>query len=248
LERLEQEDIMTGILRLESVEQRFGGLHALKKVTFEVLQGEILGIIGPNGAGKSTLFNAIVGVVPPISGHVWFRDEDMVGLPIHEIVSRGVAKTSQTVQIFSEMSVLDNVSVAALKHHKRIEDARNAAMDELKFWGLDHYSETLAQDITLAQRSTLELARAMVLNPSVLLVDEVMAGLNEIEVNQMLDRMMLANKTRGVTLVVIEHNMRALMKISDRILALDYGQVIGLDRPEVVSKNQRVVDAYLGVE
>lgn len=239
---------MSGILRLESVEQRFGGLHALKQVTFEVLEGEILGIIGPNGAGKSTLFNAIVGVVPPISGHVWFQGEDIVGRPVHEVVSKGVAKTSQTVQIFSEMSVLDNVSVAALKHHRRIEEARNAAMEELKFWGLDHHSETLAQDITLAQRSTLELARAMVLNPSVLLVDEVMAGLNEIEVNQMLDRMMLANKTRGVTLVVIEHNMRALMKISDRILALDYGQVIGLDRPEIVSKNQRVVDAYLGVE
>lgn len=239
---------MTGILRLESVEQRFGGLHALKDVSFEVIEGEILGIIGPNGAGKSTLFNAIVGVVPPVSGHVWFRDQDLVGIPVHETVAIGVAKTSQTVQVFSEMSVIDNVAVAALRQHRQIEDARAAALTELEFWGLAHHGYASAQDLTLAQRSTLELARAMVLQPTVLLIDEVMAGLNEIEVNQMLDRMELANETRGVTLVVIEHNMRALMRISHRILALDYGQVIGLDVPEVVSKNQRVIDAYLGVE
>lgn len=239
---------MSAILRLDSVEQRFGGLHALKNVSFDVLEGEILGIIGPNGAGKSTLFNAIVGVVPPVSGRVWFRDQDLVGRPIHEVVSTGVAKTSQTVQIFSEMSVVDNVAVAALQAHRHIHEARDAALVELEFWGLAHHAEALAQDLTLAQRSTLELARAMVLNPSVLLIDEVMAGLNEIEVNQMLERMELANETRGVTLVVIEHNMRALMKISHRIVALDYGEVIGLDRPDVVSRNKRVVDAYLGVD
>lgn len=239
---------MSGILRLENVDQRFGGLHALKDVSFEVREGEILGIIGPNGAGKSTLFNAIVGVVPPVSGHVWFRDQDLVGLPVHQVVTAGVAKTSQTVQIFSEMTVMDNVAVAALLQHKHIEEARSAAAEELEFWGLGKYQNTVAQDLTLAQRSTLELARAMVLNPIVLLIDEVMAGLNEIEVNQMLDRMELANETRGVTLVIIEHNMQALMRVSHRILALDYGEVIGLDAPEVVSKNKRVVDAYLGVE
>jgi branched-chain amino acid transport system ATP-binding protein len=239
---------MSGILRLEAVQQRFGGLQALKNVSFEVIEGEILGIIGPNGAGKSTLFNAIVGVVPPLSGHVWFGDRDLVGMPVHEIVATGVAKTSQTVQVFSEMSVLDNVAVAALRRHRHIEAARRAALEELEFWGLEHHRYTFAQDLTLAQRSTLELARAMVLQPKVLLIDEVMAGLNEIEVNQMLDRMELANETRDVTLVVIEHNMRALMRISHRILALDYGEVIGLDAPEVVSKNQRVVEAYLGVE
>lgn len=239
---------MTSILRLEAVEQRFGGLQALRNVSFDVEEGEILGVIGPNGAGKSTLFNAIVGVVPPVSGHVWFRDHDLVGQKVHQVVSRGVAKTSQTVQVFGEMTVLDNVAVAALIKHHTLKAAREAARAELRFWGLGAHLDTLAQNITLAQRSTLELARAMTLQPAVLLVDEVMAGLNEVEVDQMLNRLASVNAERGITLVVIEHNMRALMKISHRIVALDYGQVIALDRPEVVSTDRRVVEAYLGVQ
>jgi len=238
---------MTAILRLESVDQRFGGLHALKNVSFEVEEGEILGVIGPNGAGKSTLFDAIVGVVPPVSGHVWFRGEDLIGQKVHHVVSRGVAKTSQTVQVFTEMTVLDNVAVASLGKHKRLHDARDAARHELEFWGLAAHANTQAQDITLAQRSTLELARAVTLEPAVLLIDEVMAGLNEVEVDTMLNRLTSANAERNITLLVIEHNMRALMKISHRILALDYGEVIALDRPETVSTDPRVVEAYLGV-
>lgn len=237
---------MSAVLRLEEVQQRFGGLHALKGVTFEVAEGEILGVIGPNGAGKSTLFNAIVGVVPPISGHVWFGDRDLVGMPVHRVVATGVAKTSQTVQVFSEMTVLDNVAVAALTAGGTLAEARAAAYEVLGAWGLAHRAEALAQDLTLAQRATLELARTLVLRPKVLLVDEVMAGLNEVEVDAMLDRFVLANSA-GLTLVVIEHNMRALMRISHRIVALDYGEVIALDTPERVSTDRRVVEAYLGV-
>ena len=239
---------MSSILRIAGLSQRFGGLHALKDVTFDLIENEILGIIGPNGAGKSTLFNAIVGVVPPVAGEVWFRDENLIGLPVHEVMAKGVAKTSQSVQVFGEMTVLDNVAVAALLRHDSMKAARAAAAEELDFWGLGAFAGTLAQDITLAQRSTLELARAMMLHPAVLLVDEVMAGLNEVEVDQMLDRMISVNAQRAVTLVVIEHNMRALMKVSHRILALDYGAVIALDLPAAVSKNQRVIEAYLGVE
>lgn len=239
---------MSSILRIDRLVQRFGGVHALEDVTFDVVEGEILGIIGPNGAGKSSLFNAMVGVVPPVSGHVWFRGGDLVGRPTHEVVAGGVAKTSQSVQVFGEMTVLDNVAVAALLAHDSLKSARAAAREELEFWGLGAFAGIVAQDITLAQRSTLELARAMMLRPSVLLVDEVMAGLNEAEVDQMLGRLISVNAAREVTLMVIEHNMRALMKISHRILALDYGAVIALDLPGSVSKNQRVIDAYLGVD
>lgn len=238
---------MSAVLRLEGIEQRFGGLHALKGVTFDVEEGEILGVIGPNGAGKSTLFNAIVGVVPPVSGHVWFEGHDLVGVPVHKVVASGVAKTSQTVQVFSEMTVLDNVAVAALTRHDSLSEARDAAYEVLRAWGLGGRPDVRAQDLTLAQRATLELARALVLRPKVLLVDEVMAGLNEVEVDQMLDRFILANE-QGLSLVVIEHNMRALMRISHRILALDYGEVIALGSPATVSTDPRVVEAYLGVD
>ena len=145
------------------------------------------------------------------------------------------------------MTALDNVAVAALTRHRRLSDAREAALNELEFWGLSDHAGKRAQDLTLAQRSTLELARALSLEPTILLVDEVMAGLNELEVDQMLERFGRANSQRGVTLVVIEHNMRALMKISDRILALDYGEIIALDLPETVSTHPLVIEAYLGV-
>lgn len=239
---------MTSIVRIDQVSQRFGGLQALKDVSFEITEREVLGIIGPNGAGKSTLFNAMVGVVPPVSGQVWFRDRDMVGRPTHEVVTAGLVKTSQTVQMFSEMSVLDNVAVAALGREPNLHAARDHAWAELTFWGLEGVSESQAQDLTLAQRSTCELARAMAMQPEVLLVDEVMAGLNEVEVDEMLIRMQRANDERATTLVIIEHNMRALMNISDRILALDYGEVIAHGEPEEVSRHPKVIAAYLGVE
>ena len=239
---------MNAILKIENVNQRFGGLHALKNVSYEVIEGEIIGIIGPNGAGKSTMFNAIVGLIPPVSGKITFQGQSIIGKRVHEVVALGLAKTSQHVQVFNEMTVLDNLAVAGLLKHRSIEAARERAYEELRFWGMDNIAHVMAEDITLAQRSTLELARTMMLDPSLLLIDEVMAGLNEVEVDQMLDRMDKINKERGVTLIVIEHNMRAIMRISHRILALDYGAVIAIGDPQTVSTDKRVVDAYLGVE
>lgn len=236
------------ILKLDGVDQHFAGLHALKTVSFELIEGEILGIIGPNGAGKSTLFNAIVGIVPPVSGDIWFKGQNLFHMPTHRVAELGVAKTSQTVQVFDEMTARDNVAVAALLRVNSVAAARAAAEEELEFWGLEGLADTQAQDLTLAQRSLLELARAMMLHPKVLLVDEVMAGLNEIEVNDILNRLMRVNKDRGVSLMVIEHNMRALMKISSQILALDYGAVLTVGKPEDVSRHPRVIEAYLGAE
>ncbi len=236
------------ILVSKNLEQRFDGLHALKAVSFEVIKGEILGIIGPNGAGKSTLFNAIVGLVPPISGSVLFKGQELIGLPTHTIAALGVAKTSQSVQIFSEMTALDNVAVAALTQTESVSKARELALGELEFWGLEQHAADLAQDLTLAQRSLLELARTMMLHPDILMVDEVMAGLNEVETDDILERLVRANQERGATLMVIEHNMRALMKISSRILALDYGAILAVDEPVAISNHPRVIEAYLGAD
>ncbi|HEX7386730.1 MAG TPA: ABC transporter ATP-binding protein [Castellaniella sp.] len=236
------------ILRIDNIDQHFAGLHALKHVSFNLTEGEILGIIGPNGAGKSTLFNAIVGTVPPVSGAVWFRDQNVVGMPTHKIAQLGIAKTSQSVQVFGEMTARDNVAVAALLGRNSVASARTAAQAELEFWGLGRLADNLAQDLPLAQRSLLELARAMMLSPQILLVDEVMAGLNESEVDDILSRLMRINKERGVSLMVIEHNMRALMKVSSQILALDYGAVLTMGKPEEVSHHKQVVEAYLGAD
>lgn len=235
------------ILKVDKLDQRFEGLHALKYVSFDLVEGEILGIIGPNGAGKSTLFNAIVGLVPPVSGSVWFDGRDIIGMPTHKIAMAGIAKTSQSVQVFGEMTALDNIAVAALSRADSVSAARELAREELDFWGLGIHADVLAQDLPLAQRSLLELARAMMLHPRILLVDEVMAGLNEPEVDNILDRLMTVNRERRTTLMVIEHNMRALMRISSRILALDYGAVLTIGEPEYVSKHKQVVEAYLGV-
>lgn len=234
------------VLRVTGLEQRFGGLRALQSVTFDLFRGEILGVIGPNGAGKSTLFNTLIGLTPAQAGHAWLDGVDLVNLRAADVISRGLVKTSQTVQVFSEMSVLDNVAVAALRSTQSLHRARSAAREELEFWGLVDQAHILAQNITLAQRATLELARASILEPEVLLVDEVMAGLNEVEVDAMTDRLVVVNREREVTLVVIEHNMRALMKLSHRILCLDYGEVIAVGAPGDVSRDKRVIEAYLG--
>lgn len=233
-------------LRVVSLEQRFGGLRALQAVTFDLYRKEILGVIGPNGAGKSTLFNTLIGLTPAQSGHAWLGNVDLVNLPAAQVINRGLVKTSQTVQVFSEMSVLDNVAVAALRNASSLHRARDTAREELEFWGLAEQADSLAQNITLAQRATLELARASILAPEILLVDEVMAGLNEVDVDAMTDRLITVNQKRGTTLVVIEHNMRALMKLSHRILCLDYGEVIAVGAPSDVSRDKRVIEAYLG--
>lgn len=235
------------LLELQQVNQRFGGLHALKEINLEIPEGQVLGVIGPNGAGKSTLFNTIVGLTPSTSGTIKFAERNVTKLMTHEIVSLGLVKTSQTVQVFSEMSVLDNVVVGTILHTKKLQEARKLAYQELEFLGLANLASASASDLTLANRARLELARALALKPKLLMVDELMAGMTEVEVSEMLELLRRINEERKVTLLVIEHNMRAIMKLSHRIIALIQGALAADGDPNVVSRDPNVVEAYLGV-
>lgn len=227
--------------------QRFGGVQALNSVSFGLEVGSIVGLIGPNGAGKSTLFNAVVGLVPPLSGQVFLWGQEVTGLPAHAICRLGLTKTSQRVQVFGDMTVLDNVIVGAILRAASLSDAKRAAMAELETLGLEKYHDLPANSLTLVDRTRVELARALSCRPRVLLVDELMAGLNAVEIAQTLDLLKDLNQRRGTTLLVIEHNMAAITSICPRILVLVDGRIIADGSPQEVSNDHAVIEAYLGV-
>jgi len=241
---------MSLLLRGESITKKFGGLLVLNGVSFEVNKGEIVGLIGPNGAGKTTLFNIISGVFPPTSGKIIFEGKDITGLKSHQICKLGIARTFQLVRPFSNMSVLENVLSGALFGRDGtvdLEKARERALSVLDFVGL-RKMDVLAKNLTLHEEKLLEIARALATNPKVLLIDEVMAGLNAIEIQ---DTMKLIRRIRdelGVTIIWIEHVMRAVMGLAERVIVLAYGRVIADGKPEEVANNPAVIDAYLGGE
>lgn len=235
------------ILEVRDITKRFGGLQALSEVSFDLTAGEILGLIGPNGAGKTTLFNAINGVFAPDNGKVIFRGEDITGLPSYEVARRGLARAYQVVRPLSDLSVRENVMVGACFGRERfaLTEASRAADEVLAQVGLAEKAGLLAGTLNVAEKKRLELARALGSQPYLLLLDEVLAGLNPAEITGMLE---IINQIRegGITILMIEHVMQAVMNVSDRILVLDYGELIAQGPPQEVVNDPLVIEAYLG--
>lgn len=238
---------MTILLSLQGVSKRFGGLQALSNITFDLPGGQILGLIGPNGAGKTTLFNAINGVYPPEEGRVMFRDKDVTKSKPYDHARLGMARTHQIVQPLNELSVRENVMVGACFGHEN-QGLKNSSMiaDEvLEFVGLGVRGDQLAGSLNVAQKKRLEMARALASRPYLLLLDEVLAGLNSTEIDSMVQTV-LKIREQGITIIMIEHVMKAVMNVSDRIIVLDYGEQIAEGSPTEIAENEKVIEAYLG--
>ena len=235
------------MLALESVTKRFGGLTAVGGVSLDVDEGDLLGIIGPNGAGKTTLFNVIAGYYRPESGRVVFEGRDLTGHPPHEICRLGLTRTFQIVKPFGNLSVRDNVMIGALTRVRSVAAARAEADRGVERCGLGDYADVVAKSLPIGLRKRLELARALATRPRLLLLDEVMAGLNPTETGQVLELCRRIN-ARGVAILLIEHVMRAVMTLSHRVVVLSQGRLIAEGAPAAVAGDRRVIEAYLGEE
>ena len=235
------------ILQVQDVTMRFGGLQALTHVTFDLHEGEILGLIGPNGAGKTTLFNVINGVYAPNSGRVIFRGEDITGLPSYEVAHPLLARAHQVVRTLTDLTVRENVMVGACfgREGHSLAGAARKAEEALAQVGLAERADQPSGNLNVAQKKRLELARALAARPFLLLLDEVLAGLNPSEIAPMMETIR-SIRDEGITILMIEHVMQAVMSISDRIIVLDYGQLIAGGSPQEVAGNPQVIEAYLG--
>ncbi|MCW9033001.1 MAG: ABC transporter ATP-binding protein [Alphaproteobacteria bacterium] len=234
------------LLKIDQLAKSFKGLRAVDGVSIEVPEGKIYALIGPNGAGKTTIFNMIAGVFAPTEGQVLFGGQDITGLRPDQVCQAGIGRTFQVVKPFNDLSVLDNVLVGALRKTPHVDEAREAASTILKQLGLDGKSQQMATNLTLPERKRLEVARALATGPQLLLLDEVMAGLRPTETDEMVTFFRNLNKETGITILLIEHVMRAVMALSERVYVVNYGQLLSQGTPDEVVNDQAVLDCYLG--
>lgn len=233
------------MLTLESVSKEFGGLKAVNNVSFTTPKGSIIGLIGPNGSGKTTLFNVISGVYKPTAGTITLDGKDISILSAHKKTEMGMARTFQVVKPFKNITVLENVMVGAFLHnlsHHAAEQKAHQILDRLE---IDRYAQEHPKNLPLAVKKKVEIARALATDPKILLLDEVMGGLNPQETDQVLQTIVKLNKD-GMTIIVIEHKMRCIMAIAETVIVLDSGKMIASGAPGDISKNPEVIKAYLG--
>jgi len=233
------------MLEVKNLTKFFGGLGAVRELSFKVEKGQIFGLIGPNGAGKTTVFNLINGFYLPTSGEVLFKGEPITGLKPNAICKKGIARTFQLVKPLSRMTVLENVMASAFCRVNSIKKAQEEALKTLEFCGLMHRKDYLARSLTIGDRKRLEITRAMATHPEVILLDETAAGLNPTELDQAI-ALIRKIREQGITILIVEHIMKVIMSISDRIHAINYGQTITEGTPQEVANNKAVIEAYLG--
>jgi branched-chain amino acid transport system ATP-binding protein len=235
------------ILEVNALTMLFGRLSALKGVGLSVKSGEILGLIGPNGAGKTTFFNCITGYLSSTLGSIHFQGKEITRLPPHRICHLGICRTFQIVQVFQEMTVLENVMMGSFCHHANTRKSMELAREILELTGLAEKSDQIAGSLTLVDQKRIELSRALATQPKLLLLDEVMAGLNPTETEEAVELVRKVHQ-RGMTLIVVEHVMEVIMSLCERIAVFDSGELIADGPPEEIVHNDRVIEAYLGEE
>ncbi len=238
---------MTILLSVQNLSKQFGGLQALTRITFDLPEGQILALIGPNGAGKTTLFNVINGVYRPEVGRIVFRDKNVTGMKSYNVARMGMARTHQIVRPLNELTVRENAMVGACfgRENHNLGQAAGIADEVLRFVGLDSRANEMASSLNVMQKKRLELARALASHPYLLLLDEVLAGLNLAEIDGMIETVRKIRE-QGITIIMIEHLMKAVMNVSDRVIVLNYGEQICDGTPHEIADDPRVIEAYLG--